>query len=131
MEAAQRYLEAKELSAVGSEYWALATAAAFDELRQEACDEVAKPEWWNEEELEALSARAVRAAPNDVAANNMRADVLRGLCSGAWEAGSRSAAELREAAAYYERAAALCGAPAQEAEFASCADVCRNAADTL
>ena len=56
----------------------------------------------------------------------MRADVLRGRCSGAWEAGCRSAAELREAATHYERAAALCDAPALKAQFASCADVCRS-----
>ena len=48
MEAAQRYLEAKERDSVGSEDWAEATARAFDMLRQEECDEVAKPEWWND-----------------------------------------------------------------------------------
>jgi hypothetical protein len=51
MEAAQRYLEAKERFQVSSEAWAKATAVAFDMLRQEACAEVAKPEWWNDEEL--------------------------------------------------------------------------------
>eukprot|EP00964_Phaeocystis_antarctica_P040910 scaffold23416_cov51-Phaeocystis_antarctica.AAC.1 len=125
VEAAQRYLEAKERHPVGSEHWAQATAAAFDMLRKEECGEVAKPEWWNDEELKALSARVVRAAPNNEPANQMRAEVLRG-CGGAWEAGPRSAAELREAAAYYERAAALCTAPAMKAELAGFAGRCRS-----
>jgi len=66
---------------------------------------VAKPEWWNDEELKALSARVVRAAPNDCQANQMRAAVLSGQ-GDKWEAGPRSAAELMEAAAHCERAAA-------------------------
>jgi len=68
---------------------------------------VAKPEWWNDEGLKALSARLVRSLPDDLQANQMRAEVLSGQY-GAWEAGPRSAAELREAATHYERAAALC-----------------------
>ena len=78
VEAAQRYLEAKERFPVGSEGWARATAWAFTMLTQEACAEVAKPEWWNDEGLKALSARVVRAAPDDVQANQMRAMVLAG-----------------------------------------------------
>ena len=78
VEAAQRYLEAKERYPVGSEDWAQATARAFNMLIQEACAEVAKPEWWNDEGLKALSARVVRAAPDDLVANQMRAIVLAG-----------------------------------------------------
>ena len=131
VEAAQRYLEAKERHLVGSEYWAQATALAFDMLTQEWCDEVAKPEWWNDTALKALSTRVARAAPNDVAANQMRADVLIGLCDGAWEVGPRSAAELREAATHYERAAALCNAPVMSAEYAGLADWCRSQAAAM
>ena len=109
VEAAQWYLEAKERYPAGSERWARATAAAFDMLYQTECAEVAKPEWWNDEGLKALSARVARAAPNYPGANHMRGVVLGGHC-GAWEAGPRSAAELGEAATHYERAAALCGA---------------------
>ena len=127
MEAAQRYLEAKERYAVGSEDWAGATALAFNQLIREACDEVAKPEWWNDEELKALSAKVVRAAPDGGVAYQMRASVLSGAC-GAWEAGPRSAAELKEAATHYERAAALHPAPAMKAELTSRADVCRSRA---
>ena len=71
MEAAQRYLEAKERFQVSSEAWAKATAHAFSMLGQEACAEVAKPEWWNDEELKALSARVVRVAPDDLEAHQM------------------------------------------------------------
>ena len=130
VEAAQRYLEAKERHPVGSEGWARATAAAFDMLYQTECGEVAKPEWWNDEGLKALSARVARAAPNDVGANALRAVVLSGQ-GGAWEAGPRSAAELREAAAHYERAAELCDAPAHKAELAGHATWCRSKADAM
>ena len=106
-----------------------ATVSAFNRLAQEACAEVAKPEWWNDEELKALSARVARAAPDDMGANMMRADVLGGQFD-FWElAGPRSAAELREAATHYERAAALCPAPAVKANLAAAADWCRCQAD--
>ena len=136
MEAAQRFLEAKERCSVGSERWAQATAAAFSMLIQEECDEVAKPEWWSDEGLKALSARVVRAAPDDVRANQMRAAVQAGYGSRAWSAEPqpRSAAELMEAATHFERAAALSPAPAIKAELAEYAaqtrDVCRRWAAT-
>ena len=124
VEAAQRFLEAMERFPVGSEPWGRATASAYMELGQEQCDRMAKPEWWNDEGLKALSARVVRAAPNGVEANFMRAAVLSGY--GSWEAGPRSAAELKKAAAHFERAAALSDAPAVKAELADLADGCRS-----
>ena len=124
VESAQRYLEAKERYPVGSELWAESTAMAFNKLRREECDEVVKPEWWNDEGLKALSARVVRAAPDDVRATDMRARVLSGWCE-AWEAGPRSAAELREAATLWERAAALCNSPAAKVQFADLAALCQ------
>ena len=99
-------------------------------LRQEECAEVAKPEWWKDEGLKALSARVMRAAPDNLGAHRMRALVLSGHLS-AWEAGPRSAAELREAAAHYERVAALCLAPALKADFAGDAAACRREADAM
>ena len=96
----------------------------------EVCAEVAKPEWWNDEGLKALSARVVRAAPDEVAAHQMRARVLCGL-AGAWEAGARSAAELMEAATHYERAAALCPAPVVKAALAEHAAACRGLAEAM
>ena len=116
---------------VGSEGWAEATAYAFDMLRHEECAEVAKPEWWNDEELKALSARVVRAAPNEESAIDMRAHVLSGVGAAGLEAGPRSAAELKEAATCFYRSAALCDAPALKAEIASSADWCRVRAEAL
>ena len=130
VEAVQRFLEAKERYPVGSELWARATAAVFSLLIQKACAEVAKPEWWSDEGLKALSARVMRAAPDDVNANRMRAFVLRGLLD-ASEVKPRSAAELREAAAHFDRAAALHPAPAVKGEFAGCAAWCRLAAEAV
>ena len=128
MEATQRVLEARERYQLGSERWAEATAFAFDLLKLEACDEVAKPEWWSDEGLKALSARVVRAAPDDGKTHQMRGTVMSGQCP-TWEAGPRSAAELREAAAHYERTAALCPAPAVKAELADAAAWCRSEAE--
>ena len=127
LEAAQRFLEAKERRQVGSEGWARATALAFNMLTQEVCAEVAKPEWWNDEALKALSARVVRAAPDDEDTHQMWAFVLWGSCD-AWEAGPRSAAELKKAATHFERAAALHPAPAMKADHAERAAWCRHQA---
>ena len=110
---------------MGSEGWAEATAWAFDVLTEEPCDAVAKPEWWNDEELKALSARVVRVAPNDAGAIQMRAMVLAGR-SGS-EAGPRSAAELKMAATHYDRAAVL---QPLKAELTRRADRCRAAGQT-
>jgi hypothetical protein len=60
----------------------------------------------------------------------MRAFVLTGQLS-AWEAGPRSAAELREAAAHFDRAAALCSAPVMKADFTGRAAWCRTKAETM
>ena len=125
VEAAQRYLEAKARYPVLSEPWAQATAQAFDKLRMEQCAEVAKPEWWGDEVLKVLSEMVLGASPNGAAAIAMRATVLSGLCD-AWEAGPRSGAELKEAAALYERSAAMCLAPTQKALLAGKADWCRK-----
>ena len=99
-------------------------------LSQEVCAEVAKPEWWDDEGLKALSARVVRAAPDVTQAHQMRALVLIGQ-HGAWEAGPRSAAELKKAATHFERAAALQPAPAKKAELAGNAAWCRNRAGAM
>ena len=131
MDAAQRFLEAKERRPMGSEDWAHTTAMAFQMLIQKDCGEVAKPEWWNDEGLLALSAKVVRAAPNDEASHGMRAIVLGGQCH-VLESGTRSAAELKKAATHWERAVALCKAPAVKAQYAGYAVHCRIlAADAM
>ena len=89
-----------------------------------------KPEWWGDEGLKALSARVVRAAPDDLQANMMRANVLSGQ-HGAWEAGPRSAAELKEAAKHYERSADLGAAPAINAQATRHAALCRSVAKAM
>ena len=66
---------------------------------------------WNDEGLKALSARVVRAAPNERESSLMQAVVLGGLTGGSWEAGPRAAAEFMEAATHFEQAAALQPAP--------------------
>ena len=61
----------------------------------------------------------------------MRAIVLSRRSS-AWGVGLRSATELKEAAAHFDRAAALCDAPAVKAEFpeyASFAVACLSRAE--
>ena len=128
MEAAQRYLEAKERYPVGSELWAAATAGAFDLLKLKDCDEVAKPEWWNDEGLKALSARVVRAAPNVETAHFMRAMVLSGVVFPRHPS-AYSAAELKEAAAHYDRSAVLCSAPVLKVGLSERADLCRSRAE--
>ena len=131
MEAAQRYLEAKERYPAGSEEWAEATARTFNSLGQNECAEVATPEWWNDEGLKALSARVVRAAPSAATAATMRAVVLSGAGAGTWEAGPRSAAEFKEAAACFDRSAALSSAPAVKAQKTRLAELCRGRAEDM
>ena len=130
VEAAQRFLEAKECVSEGSELWAQATSRAFEMLTQKTCAEVAKPEWWNDKGLKALSARVVRAAPNGQIAQSMRAAVLCGTVR-AWEVGPRSAAELSLAATCFERAAALCNAPVGKATLTGNADKCCSLAEVM
>ena len=137
VEAAQRFLEAKDRYSVGSVQWAQATARTFIMLIQEACAEAAKPEWWNDEGLKALSARVMRAAPDELEcmeAHQMRAGVLSGLYSaweGCWEGRHRSAAELREAATHYDHAAVICSAPVARAELTGAAELCRRRAEAM
>ena len=102
---------------------------ALNMLTQKACAEVAKPEWWNDEGLKALSARVVRAAPDDEVANQMRAIVLSRQFVDFWGAGPRSAVELKQAATHFDRAAALCSAPAGKADHAGDAELCRRRAE--
>ena len=129
IEASQRFLEAKQrYPAAGSEDWAQATALAFEMLMQEDDCSEAKPDWWNDEGLKALSARVVRAALDVPAPNYMRAVVLSGAGGASWGAGPRSSAEFTEAAARFDRAAELWPAPAGKAELAVHANQCRRLA---
>merc|ERR1740139_92898 len=108
-EAAPLYLQAAARYPEGSGDWAKSIAAAFNKLQLPECAEVAKPGWWNDEALKTLSQAVVRATDSGVA-HGMRARVLAGKHP-AWESGPRSAADLKEAAKHFERAAALTPAP--------------------
>ena len=72
-----------------------------------------------------------RAGPNEVDAQRMRAAVLSGKGGRTWQAGPRSAAELREAATHFDRAAALQPAPEVKAALADGAAFCRSQADVM
>ena len=106
---------------------------AFDLLRNRRCAEAVKPEWWNDEALKALSARVVRAAPNDTVANTMRAAVLRPkrdvrrLGGGA----SLGSGDQEGDHAHLERAAALSHAPASKVALVNLAERCRIFAETM
>ena len=132
-EAAPMQLKGTELCEDGTEMWADAVAASFDLLRHSACREVPKPEWWNDEALKALSARVVAVAPNQHMSCSMRANVLQGhaLCKASWNAGPRTAAEIKEAATWYRRAARVTRVPAHKLDYEQCASMCDEYADPL
>ena len=91
-----------------------------------------KPEWWNDEALKVLSARVVALAPNGHMPCAMRARLLCGddLAKAPWNAGPRTAAEIKEAATWYRRAAAE-GIPADKHHFEQLASGCDEYADPL
>ena len=132
-EAAQMYLKAMELCEDGTKGWAESAADAFDLLKTGECREVPKPEWWNDEALKALSARVVALAPDDAYACNMRAMVLTGsvLWEIPWNAGPRTAAEIKEAATWNHRAASVAGAPTDKRRYERYASDCDEFADPL
>merc|ERR1740139_1301003 len=128
-EAAPLYLQAAARYPEGSEDWADSIGAAFNKLRLPECAEVAKPGWWNDEALKTLS-KAVLRATDSQAGHGMRAEVLSGQLP-AWESGPSSAADLKEAATHYERAAALTPAPGQKRRDESKAAALRSEAATM
>merc|ERR1740139_1107941 len=125
-EAAPLFLQAAARHPEGSVQWADSIGAAFNMLCLPECAEVAKPGWWNDEALKTLS-KAVFRATDSVMGHLMRAAVLAGQLP-AWESGPRSAADLKEAATHYERAAALTPAPVQKRNYESNAAALRRQA---
>ena len=142
-EAAPMFLKAMELyEGDGSVHWAHSAAAAFTVLKHPDCDEVPKPEWWNDEALKALSARVVVVVPDGPhrpLACGMRAVVLSGEepWSGdaewepQWNVGPRTAAEIKEAATWYWRASELALTPAHKLRDEDLARQCDAVADPL
>jgi len=129
------FLKAMELYPDGTKPWAKSTAAAFDLLKTDECDDVPKPEWWNDEALKALSARVVALAPDVQHVCAMRGRVLSGDAlvgsKAHWSAGSRTAAEIKEAATWYWRAAIATDMPADKERHESVASQCDAVADPL
>ena len=129
---AQMYLKAMELFQDGCEQWAHAAASAFDLLKTNACREVSKPTWWNDEALKALSARVVALADSNHTCA-MRAGVLSGdaLSKAPWNVGPRTAAEVKEAASWSRRAARGTPIPADKLYYEQLAQACDEVADPL
>ena len=110
VEAAQMFLKAMELHEDGTKQWGTAAAESFDLLKTPDCRDAPKPEWWNDEGLKALSAQVVALVPDGYTSCAMRARVLCGDALGKehtapWNAGPRTAAEVKDAATWYRRAA--------------------------
>jgi hypothetical protein len=123
----------KERFPVGSQDWARATAMVFQlaDARGVRRGGQAGRGGTTRGSRRCRRGYLVREAPDDGVAHQMRANVLCGQCNGAWETGPRSAAELKEAATHYERAAALHPVPprAAKALFAGRAGWCRRQAE--
>jgi len=142
-EAAQMYLEAMELYEDGTQYWAESAASTFDILRTDECHEQPKPEWWNDEGLKALSARVVALASDEALACAMRgrealACAMRGrvlmgaaLYEAQWNASPRTAAEIKEAATWFRRAAMVAHTPAVKQRHEEHASLCDEYAGPL
>jgi len=130
-EAAPMCLKAMELFEERTEPWAKAASAAFDVFKHPVCREVPRPDWWDDEALMALSARVVAVAPGKTQACSMRAQVLSGDDRLPWNVGPRKAAEVKEAATWYRRAAKVTGVPADKLIYEGLASRCDKIADPL
>jgi len=119
-EAAPLFVKCAELwtacGAEGTAGWANAITCAWDLLWRDECCEVPKPDWWNDEDLKVISARAVAVTPDArMYACTMRGSVLAGtlrdlaplelLKAQPW-ARPRTAEEIKEAAIWFRRAVA-------------------------
>ena len=141
VDAAHNFLDAATRFSEGCADWASSTALAFDHLISPECNEVAKPEWWNDESLKARSKTVARVACAEsgyqcrLNGHLMRMNVLSGQIPG-WKLGPRSAEDLSEAATHAGLAAQLFfpRESAQATSFAlellkTSADLFRKAAD--
>jgi len=132
-EAVPMFLKAMELFEEDTERWAAVAAAAFDVLKSSGCSEMPKPEWWNDEGLRALSARVVAAAPNNPCTRATRGAVLAGdaVFAQSWNAGPRTAAEIKEAATWFRHAASVDYSQADRRHSEESASRCDAVADPL
>ena len=114
-EAAPNFVRAEALLWEESVEWASCISLAFDTLVHPACSEVAKPEWWNDKDLMALSKKAARVtgAAGVQQSRRVKGHLLRLHVLAAesgefgWQVGPRSAADLNEAATHAGMAAEL------------------------
>jgi len=112
VEALGCFIKVMDLSEEDTLEWAKAAVNACKMLMnaawRDAHDEALQPEWWHDEGYMALSERVVAVAPDIPDACEVRAFALSGLLSGApgvsWEAGPRTAAQIKEAAVWFRRA---------------------------
>jgi len=127
-EAAPMFLKAMDLREEGTKEWAESAASVFNLLKSSDCHEVPKPEWWNDGALKDLSARVVAIAPDKCESCAMRGLVLRGV-KGEWNAGPRTAAEIKEAATWIHRAARVARTAADKQRYDQIASRCDEVAD--
>ena len=110
-QAAQEYVLAVERTAPAagavSLHWAERAIAAYALCsNQSELSSMARPSWWKDDALKAMSASVLAARPDFVLAWRLRGEVLSALLGGAsWVAAPRSAAELLEAGKCLQRAA--------------------------
>jgi len=114
--AAQMFLQAMVKYPAGTEAWAECAVWAFNSLLRPQCDDVAKPDWWNDEKLMALSSLVASVMPQSDLAHVMRGEVLSAR-AGKWPAEPRSSETLREASMCFERAADLADDPRGKASL--------------
>ena len=132
-QAAPMYLKAMELFEGGTEHWAVAAAGAFESLQRPESNELPKPEWWNDEDLKALSARVVAIVPNDASSRTTRGFVLVGgaVFVPSWNPGPRTAVEIKEAATWFRRAARVGYSQADRRRNEERASLCDAVADPM
>jgi len=133
VEAAQTFFKAMELYEDGTKGWAEAAALWPSTFKSPDCSEAPEPEWWDDEAVKALSAQVVAVSPDGHMQCAMRARVLIGgaLAKAPWNAGPRTAAEVKEAASCYRRAARVCHLPADKLVYEQCASGCDEYANPL
>ena len=135
-DAAPMFIKAMELTEDGTKEWASSAAEAYNVLAHEDCDDdtVSKPQWWNDEGLKALSARVVAITPDEYSACSFRACVLSGCAvveNHTWDVGPRTAAEIKEAVTWFQRAARAVETSAVRLRYEDYARRCDKAAARL
>ena len=128
-------IKAVERSDPNSCMWARNVTRAFDSIRM-IHNDIARPTWWNDEDLLAMSARVLSVIGHE---NNHMAHLMRArvLCHGAgvtsavtWEAQPRTARQLMEASQSYQLVAEYwpTAFPEESQQFVELAHACLGCA---